>query len=188
MKRRLTQTLSLAFALTLTAPLPCAAAVAGASSHASTVTTVTLDVRHRVFQNFAARYQVRLNQEFIIGDTDFSARVVQYVPDFAMEYKTRKVVSRSAEPNNPAFRIIVREKKVPQDTTWALLHMPPHFARKSMLAFQVERIDFYGREPLIRADSVAVKPAMPTKPVSEAEAAPTPKHAASTKPAERTAR
>jgi hypothetical protein len=142
--------------------LPAAASAgAAASSHSPSVTSVTLDIHHRIFQNFSERRQVRLNEDFRIGDTDFSARVVQYVPDFTMDINTRKVTTRSQEPRNPAFRIIVREKKVPQDTTWALLRMPPHFARKSMLAFQVQRIDFFGHEPLVRSDSVAV-----AKPVS----------------------
>ena len=96
-----------------------------------------------------------MNQSFRIGDTDYSARVVQYVSDFAMDMKTRKVVSRSSEPNNPALRIIVRLKGQPQDTTWALLHMPPHFARNSLLAFKVMRIEFAGRGPLLNPDTTA---------------------------------
>ena len=66
---------------------------------------------------------------------------------------TGKVISRSQEPRNPAFKIVVREGKAYRDTTWAMLSLPPHFARNSYLAFKVMRIDFIGREPLV-ADSV----------------------------------
>ena len=142
------------------APATVAAGTGMSASHATRVTTVTLDVRHRVFHNFDGRYDVKLNQDFPIGDTDFSARVVRYVPDFTMNLATRQVTSRSNEPNNPAFQIIVRQKKIPQDTTWAMLRMPPHFAKKSMLAFQVLRIDFVGRTPLV-ADTLTLKSATP---------------------------
>jgi hypothetical protein len=137
------------------------------SSHAARVQSVTLGIRHRVFQNFSEIQKVAIDQEFPVGDTEYSARVVRYVPDFAMELKSGTIVSRSNEPNNPAFQIVVKEKSVPQDTTWALLNMPPHFARKSLLAFKVARIDFVGREPIV-ADTTRAAPqadaASPRKP------------------------
>jgi hypothetical protein len=86
--------------------------------------------------------------------------VVEFVPDFSMDLKSKKVVSRSNELRNPAFRIIVRERGVPQDTSWAFVNMPPHFARNSMLAFKVLRVDFTGRAPLI-ADSTVAAPKEP---------------------------
>ncbi|HET9251624.1 MAG TPA: hypothetical protein VFP58_05855 [Candidatus Eisenbacteria bacterium] len=117
--------------------------------------SVTLAIRHRVFHQFQDKHDAKLNQEFVIGDTEWSARVVRYVPDFAMELKTGKVVSRSPEPRNPAFQIVVRDKGKAVDTTWAMLSMPPHFTRRSFLAFRVMRVDFDGREPML-ADSAAV--------------------------------
>jgi hypothetical protein len=145
---------ALAVLLTLFPVLAPGPARAGTvASHAARVTTVTFEVRHRVFHNFDGHYTVRLDQDFTLGDTNYTARVVRYVPDFTMNLATHQVTSRSNEPKNPAFQIIVRQKKVPQDTTWAMLHMPPHFARKSLLAFQIDRIDFFGGPPLLRADS-----------------------------------
>lgn len=136
------------------AALGAAPTVRPVTSHAKNksigkLETVTLAIRHRVFHQFSDVRQVKLNQDFEVGDTEYSGRVVRYVPDFAMDLKTGKVVTRSEEPRNPAFQIIVREKGVPQDTTWALLRMPPHFAQKSMLAFKIARIDFVGREPIL---------------------------------------
>jgi hypothetical protein len=121
---------------------------------ASKLKSVTLAIRSRVFHQFSDQQVVVQGKSFPIGDTDFSARIVQYVPDFAMEFETRKVISRSAEPRNPAFRLIVSQKGKAQDTTWAMMSLPPHFTRKSFLAFKVMRIDFVGREPIV-ADSVA---------------------------------
>ena len=123
---------------------------------------MTLAIRHRIFKNFSDVQTVTLQKEFPVGDSDFSARVIRYVPDFAMELKTGKVISRSNEPKNPAFQIIVREKKVPQDTTWAFLNLPPHFGRKSMLAFKIVRIDFVGAPPVVADTTRVEKPAAQT--------------------------
>jgi hypothetical protein len=147
--------LALAFVVTLLASL-----AAGREGHAAKagppqVTGVTLLIRHRAFPDFFDVDSVGLKQDFQVGDTPYSARVVEFLPDFAINLKTRRVLSRTNEPNNPAFRIIVREKGVPQDTVWAFLNMPPHFARKSLLAFMVGRIDFKGRPPLLSGDSTA---------------------------------
>lgn len=123
---------------------------------------VTLLVRHRVFHDFRDVQRVKLKQDFILGDTDYSARVVEYVPDFSMDLTSRKIVSKSDRPDNPAFRIIVFQKQVPQDTTWALLKMPPHFARKSMFAFQVVKVELPGRPPIL-VDTTTT-PAAPVNP------------------------
>jgi hypothetical protein len=146
------------------------------------VKTVTLRVFHRVFHNFTEDDKVVLNKEFPIGDTDFTATIIEYVPDFAMVMGPgpHKVVSRTNEPNNPAFRIEVKDKGAVTDTTWAMLSMPPHFARNSLLAFQVRRIDFKGHSPIVNKDQSA--PVMPTPRVSEAHG-----HAPTSQPAARPA-
>ena len=148
--------------LLLSGTIGATPATAPVASHVAPVKTVTLAIRHRIFKNFSDVQAVTLQKEFPVGDSDFSARVIRYVPDFAMELKTGKVISRSNEPKNPAFQIIVREKKVPQDTTWAFLNLPPHFGRKSMLAFKIVRIDFAGAPPVVADTTRAEKPAAPT--------------------------
>ncbi len=140
-----------------------------ASSRGPRLEAVTLLVRHRVFHDFVDEERVRLNQEFLLGDSDYNARVVQYVPDFQMDLATRKVVSRTSQPNNPAFKIIVRQGKVPQDTTWAFLNMPPHFGRRSYFAFQVLRVDFADHAPML-ADTTAAGAAPPVHPASPVKA------------------
>jgi len=132
------------------------------------VTAVTLRIRHRVFANFREDRTTRVRQPFQVGDTDYTATVLRFVPDFAMDTKTHKILSRSSEPKNPAFEILVKEKGAPQDTTWAFLNMPPHFARSSMLAFQILRIEFKGRPPVVSQDSLAAgAPAKPAAPPEE---------------------
>ena len=130
-------------------PLPKAPAVPADLSKARKLKEVTLIVRHRVFQNFAEQVTARLGDSFPISDTDYSATVDRYVPDFAMDIKTGRVISRTAEANNPAVRVIIKEKGGVQDTTWALLDVPPHFGRKSMLAFQLARLDYTSGKPIL---------------------------------------
>ena len=149
-------------ALLLAAPMAAATVKPAPSHRAPRFEAVTLLIRHRVFHDFVDEQRVPLNQDFVIGDTDYKARVVQYVPDFMTDLQTRKIVSRTEHPNNPAFKIIVWQKNVPQDTTWALLNLPPHFARKSMLAFLAKRIDFKDRPPMF-PDTTKVAPAMPSE-------------------------
>jgi hypothetical protein len=136
------------------APLLAGIALAAvAAAPAPKLKSVTIAIRNRVFHEFADQQTVVQGKPFVIGDTDFSARIVQYVPDFAMDLSNGKVVSRSSEPKNPAFKLIVSEKGKPQDTTWAMMSLPPHFTRRSFLAFKVMRIDFVGRDPIV-VDSV----------------------------------
>lgn len=134
-----------------------ASATAAAPGRAPQIKSVVLAARHRVFPDFLEVDSVLVKQEYRVGDTPYSAQVVEFVPDFAMDLKTRKVFSRSPEPRNPAFRIIVREKGVPQDTTWAFINMPPHFGRKSLLAFFIVRIDFKDRPSMWADDSLATR-------------------------------
>jgi hypothetical protein len=135
---------------------------ARATERGPRLAAVTFRIRHRVFHEFYDVQTVKLNQSFPLGDTDFSARVVQYVPDFQMDLKAHKVFSLSDQPRNPAFHVIVRKGRTPSDTSWAFLKSPPHFGARSYFAFQVLRIDFVGREPLL-ADTTdaAAAPAMP---------------------------
>ena len=117
--------------------------------HGPRLASVTFGIRHRVFHDFRDLHTVKLNEDFPLGDSDYSARMVQYVPDFQMDLPTRKIYSLGDEPRNPAFKIIVRKGKTPQDTTWAFLKSPPHFGARSYFAFQVLRVDFVGRAPMV---------------------------------------
>lgn len=118
------------------------------------VTRVTLGVRHRVFPEFGQRVTTRMQERFRIGDTDYTGQLVQFMPHFDYDIKRRRARNLSNELKNPGFRVIVREKGVPKDTAWVFLNSPPHFARTSMLAFQVLKIELEGRPPLV-ADTTA---------------------------------
>jgi hypothetical protein len=114
-----------------------------ASGAAPRVKNVTVLMGSRVFADFQDLQTAPLGKEFRVGETDFSARVVEFVPDFAIDGKSHKVVTRSNVPRNPACRIIVKEKGVPKDTSWAFVNFPPHFSRKSVISFRVVKIEFF---------------------------------------------
>jgi len=138
------------------------AGVSGAADGAPKFESVTLRVGHRAFPDWFEDHRVTLREPFQVGDSDLSAEIIRYEPDFTMMTKTRRITSRSDQPNNPAFQIVVYEGDAPHDTTWAFLKMPPHFGAKSLVAFKVMRIDFKGRKPLVNTDTTAVQmPPMP---------------------------
>jgi hypothetical protein len=127
---------------------------AKASARGPRFQSVTFGIRHRVFHEFRDLHTVKLNEDFPLGDSEYSARVTRYLPDFQMDLHAHKIFSMSNQPRNPAFQVIVRKNKVPQDTSWAFLKSPPHFGARSYFAFQVLRIDFVDHEPLV-ADTSA---------------------------------
>ena len=126
------------------------------------VDSCTLVVGHRVFTEFRDRITVPLHDEVLIGDSDWSAEVVEFQPDFTMDLSTRTVTSRSLAPRNPAVRVIVSKAGTPTDTSWAFLKMPPHFARRSMLAFQLTRVSFKNHAPVEADSALLARPVSPT--------------------------
>jgi hypothetical protein len=121
---------------------PAAPATSAAPGTKLKVTNLTMVVGHRAFTDFRDRVTVKLNETFRVGDSEYSAKVVEFQPDFTMDLKNRKVTSRSAEPRNPAAKVFVWKNGAIDDTSWAFLNMPPHFGRNSMLAFQLTRVEF----------------------------------------------
>jgi len=121
------------------------------------VSTVSFIIGHRVFTEFRDQVTVKMNEDFRVGDSDYSARVVEFQPDFTMDLKNRRVTSRSQEPRNPAVRVRVWKKGAPDDTLWAFLKMPPHFARHSMLAFRLTELTFVNHDPVRAAEDSAAR-------------------------------
>jgi hypothetical protein len=148
---------------------PVAAPAATTITDTLRVSQVTLVVGHRVFTEFRDRIVTPLDTEFMIGDSEYSGKVVEFQPDFTMDLANRKVTSRTLAPNNPAVRVLVWKNGAPDDTSWAFLKMPPHYGRKSMLAFQLTKVEFTNHAA-IEADSAILmrqptpRSAAPAKP------------------------
>jgi hypothetical protein len=140
-----------AFAATPAAPPKTAAA--GPAKYKN----VTLHIFSRVFPSFHDKVVAVPSREFRVGDTEYTARVIRFEPDFSLDIKTHKAVSMSGEPNNPAFQVVVSRKGAPHDTSWAFFNMPPHYSPKAELAFVATRIEFTNRPVLESQDSLAIK-------------------------------
>jgi hypothetical protein len=133
-----------------------AASAASAASPAK-LKNVTLHIFNRVFASFHDKVVAVPNKELRVGDTEFTFRIIRFEPDFTMDIKHHKVTSRSGEPKNPAFQIVVSRNGAPHDTSWAFFNMPPHFGVKEELAFVATRIEFLNRPTLASKDSIAVR-------------------------------
>lgn len=140
-----------------TAPRTSAPAPAAAGKGPAKLKNVTLHIFSRVFPNFHDKVVAVPNKSFRVGDTEYTARLIRFEPDFSMDIKNRKVVSMSGEPNNPGFQIVVTKAGAAHDTSWAFFNMPPHFSAKSQLAFVATRIEFLNRPVLESQDSLAIK-------------------------------
>jgi len=87
----------------------------------------TIRVRHLAYEDAYEDHMVRLGESFFIADTEYAAKVERFVPDFAMDKKTKEVVSRSNEWNNPALLIRVSLDEAFAYETWILYqNMTPH--------------------------------------------------------------
>lgn len=125
---------------------------------------IVVRVTHRVFTTFNETHRVAPGERFPIGDTEFSGRIVEFLPDFALEETTKKPFSRSRELRNPAVRIEVYEGNRKIEDAWAFQGAgPPHYAKTSLLAFRLEELVWRaGQEPISptpAADSTAASPA-----------------------------
>ncbi len=125
---------------------------------------IVVRVTHRVFPAFNETHRVAPGERFPIGDTEFSGRIVEFLPDFALDETTKKPFSRSRDLRNPAVRIEVYEGDRKVEDAWAFQgEGPPHYAKTSLLAFRIEELVWRpGQEPISptpAADSTAASPA-----------------------------
>lgn len=137
--------------------LTAAPAAAATTAAPAKLKSVTLHILSRVFPDFHDRVVAAPRKEFRVGDTDYTAEIIRFEPDFTMDLATHKIMSRSGEPRNPAFQIVTRQAGAPHDTLWAFYNMPPHFGSREVLAFIATRIEFTNRPPMQSQDSLAVR-------------------------------
>ncbi len=144
--------LMMMFVIAVTVPALLVAAPAQAPPRFQ---TVTLHIFNRVFASFHDKIRISLKEEVRVGDTEYTAQLIQYVPEFDMDLKSHKIVTRSPQPKNPAFEVVVRKNGAPQDTAWAFMNMAPHYTRKSLLAFIATKIEFANAPVMVSQDTLA---------------------------------
>lgn len=149
MTRRIVPSL-LAFLLCASAGAVIAAPAGGVK-----VKSVTLQVSNRIFTSFHDKVVAVPNKEFRVGDSEYTAKVIRFEPDFSLNLKTHAIASKSPEPNNPAFQIQVSRNGAVKDTVWAFFNMPPHYGVRDVLAFTATRIEFTNHATLAAPDTTA---------------------------------
>ena len=137
--------------------VPAAPRAATTSAAPAKLKNATLHIFNRVFTGFHDKVVAVPNKEFRVGDTEFTFRIIRFEPDFTLDLKHHKVTSRSGDPNNPAFQIVVSRGGAVHDTAWAFFNMPPHFGVKQELAFVATRIEFLNRPALASKDSLGLR-------------------------------
>jgi hypothetical protein len=109
-----------------------------ASACRSDVSSVTVRVSHLLYPDYRQILTVKMFDKFQLGDTDLSAAVVEFVPDFAIDTVSHKIVSGSRELRNPAFKIVVTRGGEKKEEHWAFFKAAvPHFTRQSGLVFEI---------------------------------------------------
>ncbi len=102
-------------------------------------------VGNRLYPNFQETIDATMQTRTAIGDTDFSFEAIEFYPHFAIVDSTKKVVSLSDDPKNPAFRIRVYQNDEAIDSTWAFYGIKaPHYAPTSYLTFTVVEFEYRG--------------------------------------------
>ncbi|GAB4341926.1 MAG: hypothetical protein Kow0099_19090 [Candidatus Abyssubacteria bacterium] len=99
----------------------------------------TFDIRVRHISDYTAYedHTVHLGEQFYIADTLYTVEVQEFIPDFVIDMKTRKVKSRSDKPLNPALRLAVSYQEDLLYETWILYqNLIPHVIYEPGYYFQ----------------------------------------------------
>ena len=149
--------------LGLAAAASCGSAVAAAApAPADTALVLQVEVGSRLYPTWHEQLRLRLGELFYLGDSEYSARIERFLPDFRII--DGKFVSVTQKLANPAAHVIVYHDTTATDSTWAFLNFPPHFSPRSFFTFKLLEIQGWVAPP----DSVAPTPAASATPDSVA--------------------
>ncbi|UCG51938.1 MAG: hypothetical protein JSW58_17535 [Candidatus Latescibacterota bacterium] len=123
----------------------CISALGMTKDSGSEVSSVTLEVGHRMHPNFHQQIRTEMNTREQVGDSDFFFEITEFYPHFTYVDSTKQTISLSDEPENPAFKIRVYNNEELIDDTWAFFSVKaPHFAPTSYLKFHVTHFRYRG--------------------------------------------
>ena len=100
---------------------------------------LVVQIGSRLYPDWSEEQRLRLHEIFYLGDSEFTARIERFVPDFRMG-KKGKILNFSEELKNPAAQVVVYNDTTAADTSWAFLNFPPHFSPRSFFTFQLKEI------------------------------------------------
>ncbi len=115
------------------------------AAETATPTHIKVEIGNRMYPAFHETVEVEMNKKISIGDTDYLFEMIEFYPHFAITDSTKKVVTLSEEPTNPAFKIRVYQNEETVEDTWAFYGITvPHYARTSYLTFSVLEFEYRG--------------------------------------------
>lgn len=81
----------------------------------------------RVFSEtgrFVASISAEAGSESEIAGTPYRVKILRYLPDFSMDLSTRRVISRSQEPRNPALEVELKNETGLSSAFWVFVAYP----------------------------------------------------------------
>jgi hypothetical protein len=108
---------------------------------ADTGLVLVVEIGSRLYPDWHEEQHLRMNQMFYLGDSEFTARIEDFIPDFRIIDK--KIVNMSRKLANPAAHVVVYHDTTATDSTWAFLNFPPHYSPQSFFTFQLKEIQGY---------------------------------------------
>ena len=93
---------------------------------------------HRLYPDWNEEHEVKLQEEFWLGDLPFRAVIRRFMSDFKIIDGRR--VNQSLTLKNPAVFVVVLGDSAAADSSWAFLNFPPHFSPDSFFTFQLEEV------------------------------------------------
>jgi hypothetical protein len=108
---------------------------------ADTSLVFTLVTGSRLYPDWSEEHQVKLHEMFYLGDTEYTAKIEGFMPDFRM--RDGEPLNWSMAMANPAAFVVVYADSGAADSTWAFLNFPPHFSPKSFFTFKLTTVDGY---------------------------------------------
>jgi hypothetical protein len=112
------------------------------SSPPDTSLALVVEIGSRLYPDWSEEQEVPLDQFFYLGDTEFVAKIVGFVPDFRIS-DSGEILNYSDELKNPAAHVIIYQDTTASDSTWAFLNFPPHFSPRLFFTFKLKEIRGY---------------------------------------------
>jgi len=101
----------------------------------------SLEVGNRLYPEWKEAHDVGMDEMFYLGDTEYTAAVERFIPDFRII--DGRPVSFSDSLANPAAYVFVYGDSGAVDSSWAFLNFAPHFSPKSFFTFRLLEVKGY---------------------------------------------
>lgn len=97
--------------------------------------------------NRPSEYVVKTKETITIPRTEYKLTVIEYIPNYSIDTKTKKVVNRSEKPINPAVKVAIDDgQRTFEQWLWAKFPSSPHKETKLPLRMRFTDFDLSGEK------------------------------------------